>query len=87
MLYLGHLGPDHGFHCTYTTAQFQGYTWVIRVLFFNQELHVADHYLRPLSHVSESHTSIDQYLTAMVSRRSPFNRNGLVAVQLLPAMV
>ncbi len=49
---------------------------LILVLYFNRELRIADHYLRPLS---ESYI----YLTAMVNRRSLFNRIGLVIDQLL----
>ncbi len=40
-----------------------------------------DHYLGPLSEF------VYQYLTAMVSRRSCFNRNGLATGQSLTGMV
>ena len=47
----------------------------------NRELRIADDYLRPLS---EAYINI---LTAMASRRSLFNRNGVVADQYLITMV
>ena len=44
---------------------------LVRVLFFNTELRIPDHYRFPI-------WIVYQYLTAMASRRSLFNRNCLV---------
>ncbi len=62
------------------------------MLFFNRELRIADHYLRPLlNHMSifNSHGESQMHsLTEMKcsSRRSIFNSHGVVADQVLTAM-